>query len=103
MNELMGESVELIVTSPPYPMFEKWDVLFEQWAKARKLVVGGSASEKHFTQLYLLELVWKECIRVLVDGGIMCVNIGDACRKDENDNFRLPIDNMNFIDFMYIF
>ena len=66
MEEIEDESIHLIVTSPPYPMISKWDnhygiVDFE-------------------IQHHRLLATWGECYRVLIHGGIMCVNIGDATR-----------------------
>jgi site-specific DNA-methyltransferase (cytosine-N4-specific) len=77
MDEIEDESVHLIVTSPPYPMIEIWDDMFERMG-------CKTFDEMHD---YLAE-VWKECKRVLVDGGIACINIGDATRK-VNGVFRL--------------
>jgi site-specific DNA-methyltransferase (cytosine-N4-specific) len=77
MSELDNNSVHLVVTSPPYPMIEIWDNLFESLG-------CRSYDEMHD---FLAE-VWKECYRILVDGGIACINIGDATRK-VNGNFRL--------------
>ncbi|MEM2087538.1 MAG: site-specific DNA-methyltransferase [Thermoproteota archaeon] len=70
MIEVPNESVHLIVTSPPYPMIEIWDALFNSF--------GCKTYEEMHN--YLTE-VWKECYRVLIDGGIACINIGDATRK----------------------
>jgi len=77
MNEIKDREVHLIVTSPPYPMIKIWDDLF-------KSLGCKTYDEMHD---YLSE-VWKECYRVLADGGIACINIGDATRK-VNGTFRL--------------
>jgi len=77
MDEVKDGEVHLIVTSPPYPMIEIWDDLF-------KSLGCKTYDEMHD---YLAE-VWRECYRVLVDGGIACINIGDATRK-VNGTFRL--------------
>lgn len=69
MDEVATETVHLVVTSPPYPMISIWDQSFDQ-------VSAKSYDEMH---RYLGE-VWKEVGRVLVPGGIACVNIGDATR-----------------------
>jgi site-specific DNA-methyltransferase (cytosine-N4-specific) len=77
MDEVGDGEVHLIVTSPPYPMIEIWDGLFE------------SLGCKTYDEMHNnLAEVWKECYRVLVDGGIACINIGDATRT-VNKNFRL--------------
>ncbi|WXG44044.1 MAG: site-specific DNA-methyltransferase [Promethearchaeati archaeon SRVP18_Atabeyarchaeia-1] len=100
MSEIDDGSVHLVVTSPPYPMIEMWDSQF------RKLdgriddlflqMVSEKASEKReeiVSEIYSLmhenlAQVWREAYRVLVDGGIACINIGDATRTI-NGTFRL--------------
>lgn len=77
MYELKNQSVALIVTSPPYPMIKKWDDLF-----------GNVNFELQHEYLFQ---TWKECYRVLIEGGIMCINIGDATRKIANENNRIGI------------
>jgi site-specific DNA-methyltransferase (cytosine-N4-specific) len=77
MAEIPDASVQLVVTSPPYPMIEFWDDLF--------LRMGCETFDDRHR--YLTE-VWKECYRVLVDGGIACINVGDALRKLD-DEFQL--------------
>jgi DNA modification methylase len=69
MTELADESVQLVVTSPPYPMISMWDETF-------RLASATTYKEMHD----YLGKVWKEVGRVLVSGGIACVNIGDATR-----------------------
>jgi len=99
MLEVEDESVHLIVTSPPYPMIEMWDELFmslderieERWKKLSS--EEGEKKERLIREIYELmhenlALTWEECFRVLVEGGIMCVNVGDATRSI-NGCFRL--------------
>jgi DNA modification methylase len=96
MSELADESVQLMVTSPPYPMIQMWDDLF---AKAdntiaelfQKLYTSGG--DETVRQIYdtmhkNLVQVWAETYRVLVGGGIACINIGDATRRI-NGKFQL--------------
>ena len=66
MPEIDDDSVHLIVTSPPYPMIQKWDELYGT----------VNFNEQH----HRLDQVWKECHRILIPGGICCINIGDATR-----------------------
>ncbi len=100
MEEIEDSSVHLIVTSPPYPMIEMWDPLFRKlderidslWDKAES-ERDRRRKEKFVRRIYELmhenlAEVWKECYRVLVDGGIACINIGDATRS-VNGVFRL--------------
>jgi DNA modification methylase len=88
MSELADGSVHLMVTSPPYPMIQMWDELFcktdpkiaEFWQKLK-----ANGNEKTVQQIYdamheNLAKVWRETHRVLCDGGIAAINIGDATR-----------------------
>jgi len=85
MKELPDESVHLVVTSPPYPMIEMWDALFDS-ADPR---IGRNLSsdrvsdirKAYFLMHAQLEKSFRECARVLISGGICCVNIGDAVRS----------------------
>lgn len=96
MPELADSSINLMVTSPPYPMIKMWDTHFAtinpQIAKLwQKLEADGE--EETVTQIYeamhdALARTWRETYRVLADGGIACINIGDATRT-VNGNFRL--------------
>jgi DNA modification methylase len=96
MPELADSSVHLMVTSPPYPMIKMWDDLFgridpqiaELWQLLR-----AECREETVTQIYecmheSLAKVWREAYRALIDGGIACINIGDATRT-VNGRFRL--------------
>ncbi len=68
-EDIPDESVHLVVTSPPYPMVRMWDEFFAS--------MGCTSFEEAHEAL---ENVWNQCHRTLVDGGIACVNIGDATR-----------------------
>jgi modification methylase len=66
MNLLPGRSVHLVVTSPPYWQLKDY----------------GSEAQTGYHDSYEdyinhLNLVWKECHRVLHPGCRLCVNIGD--------------------------
>lgn len=66
MSELIDESVHLIITSPPYWQLKDY----------------GNGSQIGFDDSYEdyinnLNLVWKECYRVLHKGCRLCINIGD--------------------------
>ena len=81
MKELSSESVDLVITSPPYPMIEMWDDVFSNLnrnvAKTLKKNKGPVAFELMHKEL---DPVWNEVFRVLKKGGIACINIGDATR-----------------------
>jgi len=81
MRVLSDESIDLVVTSPPYPMIEMWDQIFagqnEEIGRALKNNDGPTAFELMHQEL---DKVWDELYRVLKVGGIACINIGDATR-----------------------
>jgi len=79
MCEIEDESIHLIITSPPYPMIKKWDKAFGFDD------LFGPANFDH--QHGMLAKTWLECHRVLVDGGIICINIGDATRSLPDSGF----------------
>jgi len=66
MSKLKDESVHLVITSPPYWQLKDY----------------GNGSQIGFNDSYEdyinnLNLVWKECYRVLHNGCRLCINIGD--------------------------
>ncbi len=86
MQEIANRSVHLIVTSPPYPMIELWDELFTKMG-----CTDFNAMHEYLAQ------VWNECYRILIDGGIACINIGDALRKIDS-NFQLYPNHVKIIE-----
>jgi modification methylase len=82
LSMLEDASVDLVVTSPPYPMIEMWDSCFAGMnpdiRKSLKNEDGRGAFELMHGEL---DLVWAEVARVLKQGGVACINIGDATRK----------------------
>ncbi len=66
MDKIKDESIHLIITSPPYWQLKDY----------------GNGSQIGFNDSYEyyinnLNLVWKECYRVLHQGCRLCINIGD--------------------------
>ncbi len=81
MEELSDNSIDLVVTSPPYPMIEMWDPIFSSFQpKIGKLLKKGDGPEAFEAMHKILDIVWKECYRVLKPGRFACINIGDATR-----------------------
>ena len=81
MDALGDDSVELVVTSPPYPMIEMWDEVFATLDPAIGDALDAGDGRRAFEAMHAqLESVWAEVERVLVEGGIACVNVGDATR-----------------------
>ncbi|HTT25921.1 MAG TPA: site-specific DNA-methyltransferase [Thermoplasmata archaeon] len=74
---LADGSVHLVVTSPPYPKIPQWDALF-----------AALGATTYPAMHRVLEDAYRECFRVLVDGGLLALNIGDAVRSDA-EGFRL--------------
>ena len=81
MNTIPSGSIDLVITSPPYPMIEMWDEMFSEQspevANALQNEYGNLAFELMHQEL---DKVWNEVFRVLKYGGIACINIGDATR-----------------------
>ncbi|MFW9902913.1 MAG: DNA-methyltransferase [Candidatus Thorarchaeota archaeon] len=71
MNEIKDDSIDVIVTSPPYNR-----------NKLYSNDIGESYDDKQPEQEYFrfLKRVWKECFRVLSLRGIFFLNIGDAAQ-----------------------
>ncbi len=89
MEGLADASVDLVVTSPPYPMVSMWDEIFRREDSDIGAALDRGAGPVAFEHMHrLLDRVWGECHRVLKPGGILCLNIGDATRKVK-DEFRL--------------
>lgn len=86
MDQLDSDSIQLIVTSPPYPMIEMWDRLFEKLLHIPAETFTSQEKPFELSHQYL-DRVWSECYRVLETGGIFCINIGDATRTI-NGNFQ---------------
>jgi len=86
IKEIENESVNLVVTSGPYPMIEMWDQLFcDQNPEIGEALEKGNGFETFELMHKELDLVWNEIFRVLKTGGIACINIGDATRRINNE------------------
>lgn len=88
MDSVPPSSVDLIVTSPPYPMIKMWDDLFCSLNPSIKNLLKRDGAKAFELMHKTLDSVWDEVHRVLKDGGIACINIGDATRTI-NDDFCL--------------
>ncbi|MCL4334727.1 MAG: thermonuclease family protein [Candidatus Thermoplasmatota archaeon] len=66
MNEIQSDSVDLVVTSPPY-----WSI--RDYGSYPQIGFGQTLHD-YLKDLYL---VWKECYRVLKDGTRLSINVGD--------------------------
>lgn len=86
LKEIPSESVDLVVTSPPYPMIDMWDdSLSDQNPEIRNALACGDGRQACELMHKILDSVWNEVFRVLKDGRFACINIGDATRKLRDD------------------
>ena len=86
LKEIPSESVDLVVTSPPYPMIEMWDEMFShQNPEIQKVLASGDGKQAYALMHEILDAVWSEVFRVLKEGRFACINIGDATRKIRDD------------------
>ncbi len=81
LSSLTSGSVQLVVTSPPYPMIEMWDEMFISQSPEIRPAIDSFDGDSAFELMHLeLDKVWREMYRVLSDGSFACINIGDAVR-----------------------
>ena len=66
LNKIDDKSVQLIITSPPYWQLKDYGTEDQ---------IGFNDSYEEY--INNLNIVWKECDRVLADGCRLCINIGD--------------------------
>lgn len=88
MGCIEDESIDLIVTSPPYPMIEMWDDIMTSQNPKIGSALSDNPSDAFEMMHQELDKAWRECYRLLKDGGMMCINIGDATRTI-NKEFQL--------------
>lgn len=85
MEELDDDSVDLVVTSPPYPMIEMWDDLFKSMNEEIQFAIQAKDGKRAFNLMHQeLNKTWKDCARIIQPGGLACINIGDATRSINN-------------------
>ena len=86
LKKIASESVDLVVTSPPYPMIDMWDDIFSnQNPEIQNALACGDGKQAYELMHEILDSVWNEVFRVLKNGRFACINIGDATRKVRND------------------
>jgi len=84
LSWINDESVDLVVTSPPY-----WNL------KKYKQDRDGQMGDIEDYEAFLIELdkIWRECARVLVGGGRICCVVGDICipRRKGGRHYVMPL------------
>lgn len=94
MSMLPDESVNLIITSPPYWTLKDYDV-------EGQIGKGSSSYDYYINEL---NKVWKECVRVLAPDGKICINImpflltGKAARFERRETRLVLGDIEQFMD-----
>ena len=86
LKKVASESVDLVVTSPPYPMIDMWDDMFgDQNPEIQKALARNDGRQAYELMHEILNPAWDELFRVLKEGRFACINIGDATRKIKDD------------------
>lgn len=80
MSSIHDQTVDLVVTSPPYPMIEMWDGMMSAQNKEIRDCLDTDPDKAFELMHRELDKVWRECFRVLKQGGFLCINIGNATR-----------------------
>ena len=82
MSTVPAECVDLVVTSPPYPMIQLWDEQFSEISPDIKTALLKEDAQLAFELMHQqLDMAWTQMLRVLKPGAIACINIGDATRS----------------------
>jgi DNA modification methylase len=89
LEELEKDCVDLVVTSPPYPMIQMWDGLFGGLSPKISTALTQADGPRAFELMHEeLDQVWMQLHRILKPGGLVCINVGDATRTLASE-FRL--------------
>lgn len=94
MSQIEDNSVNLIITSPPYWELKDYDV-------EGQIGKGSSSYDQYIKDL---NKVWKECVRVLAPDGKICINImpflltGKAARYERRETRLVLGDIEKFMD-----
>ncbi len=86
MSTIGDETVDLILTSPMYPLVQIWDDVFSELNAEIGVALKKEDGNLAFELMHLeLDKVWNEAFRVLKTNGIACINIGDTTRSIGKD------------------
>lgn len=87
MDEIPNDSIDLIITSPPYFNIKDYSKDGKQLTK-HSLKNKNDIGNINSFQLYLDKLlnVWKECFRVLKPNGKLCINVPLLPINKKNNN-----------------
>jgi len=97
LSFIKDNSVNLVVTSPPYPMIDMWDDIFSLMNPNIKNELESGNGNRAFELMHLeLDKIWEELFRVISPGGIVAINIGDATRTIDK-NFQIYMNGSRII------
>ena len=94
MSNIQDETVNLIITSPPYWTLKDYDV-------DGQIGLGSDSYDNYISEL---NKVWTECVRVLAPDGKICINImpflltGKAARFERRETRLVLGDIEKFMD-----
>jgi len=98
-KEDIQSAVDVVVTSPPYPMIEMWDDAFSQMNSQIKNELERGGGDAAFELMHTeLDKIWTGIYDKMRPGGIACINIGDATRKID-DSFKLFSNHSRILSF----
>lgn len=99
MASVADASVDLVVTSPPYPMVEMWDEGMGIQNPSITTALATNNGALSFELMHLeLDKVWAEVCRVIKPSAFVCINIGDATRTI-NGEFQLFSNHSRIIQY----
>ncbi|MCP4106822.1 MAG: site-specific DNA-methyltransferase [Desulfobacteraceae bacterium] len=79
MTGLPSDSVDLVVTSPPYPMIEMWDEMFSRQNQKIHEALNNQNGLQAFELMHTeLDAVWNEVRRILIQKKIIQIKSFDV-------------------------
>lgn len=88
LDEVIKEnSIDLVVSSPPYPLISMWDDIFIEMDETIPPVSEWNICNAFeiFEKMHLqLDIVWTKLFKVVKESGIVIINVGDATRTFPN-------------------
>lgn len=101
ISNVSDQSIDLVVTSPPYPMIAMWDEQFTAMDPEISLFLERGDYRSAFEAMHAtLYPVWKELWRVMKEGAYACINIGDAARTVDK-RFQLFVNHSRVQNYFY--
>jgi DNA modification methylase len=81
-RDLQSDGIDLVVTSPPYPMVEMWDESFRAQDPEIGRALDAGEGDRAFQLMHdLLDAVWARLADVVREGVVVAINVGDATRN----------------------